>query len=76
MFFPVRYATISLSMGGIMLPEEGQSPLSEFLRHGAAGASGTVVEPLTLLQAKFPLASMHLHYSPRLLSWPNRFINR
>lgn len=49
------------SMGGIMLPEEGQSPLSEFLRHGAAGASGTVVEPYAL-QAKFPLASMHLHY--------------
>ena len=38
-----------------------QSPLSDFLRAGAAGASGTVVEPLAL-QAKFPLASVQLHY--------------
>ncbi|HEX5471950.1 MAG TPA: hypothetical protein VFW73_08685, partial [Lacipirellulaceae bacterium] len=38
-----------------------QTPLSDFLRHGAAGASGTVVEPHAL-QAKFPLASIQLHY--------------
>jgi hypothetical protein len=49
------------SEGGIFTIGAGQTPLSEFLRHGAAGASGTVVEPRAL-QAKFPLASMQLHY--------------
>lgn len=51
------------SEGGIMMPEATQqTPLSEFLRHGAAGASGTVAEPRAL-QAKFPLASLQLHYA-------------
>jgi hypothetical protein len=49
------------SQGGIFLPDAGQTPLTEFLRHGAAGASGAVVEPFAL-QAKFPLPSIHLHY--------------
>jgi hypothetical protein len=49
------------SEGGIIAPEAHQTPLSEFLRHGAAGASGTVIEPRAL-QAKFPLPSMQLHY--------------
>src|SRR6185369_16368093 len=49
------------SQGGIFLPDVGQTALTEFLRHGAAGASGAVVEPFAL-QAKFPLPSMHLHY--------------
>jgi hypothetical protein len=49
------------SEGGIMAADAGQTTLSEFLRHGAAGASGTVVEPLSL-QEKFPLASIQLHY--------------
>ncbi len=49
------------SEGGIIAPDATQTPLSEFLRHGAAGASGTVVEPRAL-QAKFPLASIQLHY--------------
>jgi uncharacterized protein (TIGR03790 family) len=49
------------SEGGIMSVDAGQTPLSEFIRRGAAGASGTVVEP-TSLQAKFPLASLQLHY--------------
>jgi hypothetical protein len=35
--------------------------LTEFLRLGAAGASGTVWEP-TAQQAKFPLASVQVHY--------------
>ena len=39
-----------------------QTPLSEFLRHGAAGASGTVAEPCAI-QAKFPLPSLQLHYA-------------
>ncbi len=49
------------SAGGILETTDFQTPLSEFLRHGAAGASGTVVEPLAV-QAKFPLASIQLHY--------------
>ena len=50
------------SFGGIMTSGAGQTPLSEFLRYGAAGASGTVAEPYSI-QAKFPLATMHVHYA-------------
>jgi hypothetical protein len=49
------------SLGGVLSAGAGQTPLTEFLRQGAAGASGTVIEPLAL-QAKFPLASLQLHY--------------
>ena len=34
------------SYGGIMTEGAGQTPLTEFLRYGAAGSSGTVVEPM------------------------------
>ena len=50
------------SSGGVLRADAGQTPLSEFLRHGAAGASGTVKEPRAI-QAKFPLPSLHLHYA-------------
>ena len=40
----------------------GQTPLTEYLRLGAAGASGTVVEPLAL-QAKFALPTLFIHYA-------------
>ncbi|MBN1853884.1 MAG: TIGR03790 family protein [Pirellulales bacterium] len=50
------------SFGGILLKDANQTPLTEFLRHGAAGASGTVVEPLAIWQ-KFPLPSIHVHYA-------------
>lgn len=50
------------SAGGIMSSNGYQTPLSEFLRAGAAGASGTVVEPRAL-QAKFPLPTLQLHYA-------------
>jgi hypothetical protein len=49
------------SAGGVMTAGAHQTPLTEFLRHGAAGASGTVTEPRAI-QAKFPLPSLHLHY--------------
>jgi uncharacterized protein (TIGR03790 family) len=49
------------SYGGDFSTDAFQTPLSEFLRHGAAGASGTVKEP-SPMQAKFPLPSIHLHY--------------
>jgi hypothetical protein len=39
-----------------------QTPLSEFLRNGATGASGTVFEP-TAMQAKFALPSLFIHYA-------------
>jgi len=50
------------SCGGILSAGNFQTPLSEFLRHGAAGASGTVAEPRAI-QAKFPLPSLQLHYA-------------
>ncbi len=50
------------SSGGVMSAGAGQTPLSAFLRHGAAGASGTVTEPMAI-QAKFPSPLMHVHYA-------------
>jgi hypothetical protein len=50
------------SFGGIFTPSAGQTPLSVFLRAGAAGSSGTVIEPYAL-QAKFPHASIQVHYA-------------
>jgi uncharacterized protein (TIGR03790 family) len=49
------------SFGGVLSEGAGQTPLTEFLRHGAAGACGTVVEPFAMA-AKFPHPAMHLHY--------------
>ena len=49
------------SSGGSLKANGAQTPLTEFLRFGAAGASGTVSEPMAL-QAKFPLPSLQLHY--------------
>ena len=53
------------SYGGIMIKDMTQTPLSEFLRYGAAGASGTVNEPYAILQ-KFPLPMLQVHYAARL----------
>jgi hypothetical protein len=50
------------SQGAIFKAGVGQTPLSDFMRLGAAGSSGTVVEPRAI-QAKFPLPSLHLHYA-------------
>jgi len=49
------------SFGGIFTPSVGQTPLSDFLRAGAAGSAGTVTEPFSL-QAKFPHPAMQVHY--------------
>lgn len=43
-------------------PGKGQTPLTDYLRHGAAGASGTVVEPYAIAQ-KFPSPALHVHYA-------------
>ncbi len=50
------------SFGGDLSTDAGQTPLVEWLRHGAAGASGTVCEPFAI-QDKFPLATIHVHYA-------------
>jgi hypothetical protein len=50
------------SFGAVFSQPAGQTPLSEFLRAGAAGSSGTVIEPFSL-QAKFPHASIQVHYA-------------
>ncbi len=49
------------SFGGRMAVR-GQTKLTEFLAHGAAGASGTVVEPYAL-GAKFPQPMIHATYA-------------
>jgi hypothetical protein len=50
------------SWGGIFTPTAGQTPLSVFIRAGAAGSSGTVIEPYAL-QEKFPHPAIHVHYA-------------
>lgn len=50
------------SFGAIFDEAHGQTTLSELLRNGAAGSSGTVEEPYAI-QAKFPTPWMHLHYA-------------
>jgi hypothetical protein len=50
------------SFGGIMRNDAGQTALSECLRGGAAGSSGTVTEPFAI-QAKFPHPMIHVHYA-------------
>jgi hypothetical protein len=50
------------SFGGIMREGAGQTPLTEFIRAGAAGASGTVHEPYSI-QAKFPDPFIQVHYA-------------
>ena len=49
------------SYGAIFTSSAGQTPLSEFMRAGAAGSSGTVIEPYSI-QAKFPHPGIHVHY--------------
>lgn len=39
-----------------------QTPISEYMRAGAGGASGTVVEPYAI-PAKFPSPALHVHYA-------------
>lgn len=50
------------SFGGILRENGGQTALSECLRAGAAGSSGTVTEPYAI-QAKFPHPMIHVHYA-------------
>ncbi len=50
------------SFGGVLGVDKNQTPLTDFLRHGAAGSSGTTCEPYAI-QAKFPHPMIHVHYA-------------
>lgn len=50
------------SFGGLLEKDAGQTCLSDLLRNGAAGASGTVSEPYAVWQ-KFPLPQIQVHYA-------------
>ncbi len=50
------------SVGAVMDSLRGQTKLTEFLKAGAAGSSGTVTEPYSM-QAKFPDPQLYVHYA-------------
>ena len=50
------------SFGGVLSAGAGQTPLTDFLRYGAAGSSGTVCEPFAI-QNKFPVPAIQVHYA-------------
>jgi len=52
----------SLTSYGGHFNSRKQTKLTEFLRYGAAGASGAVAEPFSL-QAKFPVPLLHVYYA-------------
>lgn len=55
----------NLTSLGAAMDHAGQTKLTEYLRHGAAGASGTVMEPYSI-QAKFPHPTIHAAYAEGL----------
>ncbi len=57
---PGAYADSFTSYAGDF-DNESQTKLTEFLRHGAAGSSGAVVEPYSFAE-KFPLPLIHYYY--------------
>lgn len=61
-FLPGAICDNLTSYGGMLEAKPWQTPLSDFLRAGATGASGTVFEP-TSMQAKFALPSLFIHYA-------------
>lgn len=50
------------SLGATMSKSDGQTKLTELIKAGAAGSSGTVTEPYAI-QAKFPHPMMYVHYA-------------
>lgn len=50
------------SAGAIFTEHARQTPCTELLKYGAAGASGTVIEPFAI-QQKFPTPFIQLHYA-------------
>lgn len=51
-----------LTSFGAHFGTRGQTKCTEFIRHGAAGSSGTVAEPFST-PFKFPVPHVHLHYA-------------
>ena len=52
----------NLTSYGGMFHKPGQTKCIQFLLNGAAGASGTVIEPYSI-QQKFPHPMIHVHYA-------------
>ncbi len=50
------------SVGAVMNSLGGQTKLTELIKAGAAGSSGTVTEPYSM-QAKFPSPQLYVHYA-------------
>jgi len=50
------------SDGGVMAAGAGQTCISEFIRAGASGTSGAVIEPFAI-QEKFPTPFIHVYYA-------------
>lgn len=50
------------STGGRLRENGSQTSMAEFLRYGASGSCGTVMEPRTI-ELKIPLPSIHVHYA-------------
>lgn len=61
-FLPGAICDNLTSYGGVIAGKHKQTRVTSFLNYGAAGASGTVVEPLAI-DKKFPSAQVHVHYA-------------
>lgn len=64
-FMPGALVDNLTSAGGNLFPissPKAQTRISEYLRLGAAGASGTVIEPFAIKE-KFPSPQLHVHYA-------------
>lgn len=65
-FLPGSLCDNFTSAGGNLILRPGgrpqQTAITEFLRFGAGGASGTVIEPMAIAQ-KFPSPFLHVHYA-------------
>lgn len=61
-FLPGALCDNLTSVGGAMQDQKTQTPVTDYLKFGAAGASGTVIEPYAVAP-KFPSARLHVHYA-------------
>ncbi len=61
-FLPGALCDNLTSYGGNLQDNASQTPLTDYLKMGAAGASGTVIEPFAVAQ-KFPSPRLHVHYA-------------
>jgi uncharacterized protein (TIGR03790 family) len=61
-FRPGALADHFTSFGGVLYEPSGQQSILEWIAAGAAGASGTIIEPCVFTQ-KFPHARLHTRYA-------------